>query len=306
MIELQNVSKVYRSLVPPKPVRAVRRMTLTFEAGEVVGIAGPNGAGKSTLINLMLGFLNPSAGSVTIDGQPPRRFVERRGIAYVPELVAIPPWWRVTGALARYAVLSGVPRSDREERVEKAIAALGLEEHRGKRVKQLSKGNRQRLGIAQALLSDADVVVFDEPTHGLDPVWTDRFRHLVRDLRRPERCVVIASHNLHELERMSDRVAILDHGKLTKVADLQAHVTSEELLHYVLDVESDDVAVADVFPAAQRISEKDASATWAIDGDLDALNAGLRALLERGATVRGFSPRRSRLESAFLEAVGES
>ena len=121
MIELQNVSKVYRSLVPPKPVRAVRRMTLTFEAGEVVGIAGPNGAGKSTLVNLMLGFLNPSAGSVTIDGQPPRRFVEGRGIAYVPELVAIPPWWRVTGALARYAVLSGVPRSDREERVEKAI-----------------------------------------------------------------------------------------------------------------------------------------------------------------------------------------
>lgn len=306
MIELQNVSKVYRSLVPPKPVRAVRKMTLTFEAGEVVGIAGPNGAGKSTLINLMLGFLNPSAGSVTIDGQPPRRFVEGRGIAYVPELVAIPPWWRVTGALARYAVLSGVPRSDREERVEKAIAALGLEEHRGKRVKQLSKGNRQRLGIAQALLSDADVVVFDEPTHGLDPVWTDRFRHLVRDLRRPERCVVIASHNLHELERVSDRVAILDHGRLTKVADLQAHVTSQELQHYVLDLASDDVSVTDVFPDAQPISDDDGSVVWAVDGDLSALNAGLRVLLERGATVRGFSPRRSRLESAFLEAVGES
>ena len=186
MIELQNVSKVYRSLIPPKPVKAVTDMTLTFEAGEVVGIAGPNGAGKSTLINLMLGFLNPSAGGVTIDGLRPRRFVERHGIAYVPELVALPSWWRVTGALARYAVLAGVPKLERAEHVEKVIDALGLEEHRGKRVKQLSKGNKQRLGIAQALLSDAKVVVFDEPTHGLDPVWTNRFRHLVHDLRRPD------------------------------------------------------------------------------------------------------------------------
>ena len=306
MIELQNVSKVYKSLIPPRPVKAVTDMTLTFEAGEVVGIAGPNGAGKSTLINLMLGFLNPTAGAVTIDGLRPRRFVERYGIAYVPELVAIPPWWRVTGALTRYAVLAGVPKSDRKARVEKAIDALGLEEHRGKRVKQLSKGNRQRLGIAQALLSDASVVVFDEPTHGLDPVWTNRFRHLVHDLRQPDRCVIIASHNLHELERMSDRVAIMDKGRLIKVADLQARVTSQELLHYVLDLASDSAVVTEIFPDAVRISEDRHSSTWTIDGDLDALNAGLRALLEQGATVRGFSPRRSRLDSAFLEAVGES
>ena len=306
MIELQNVSKVYKSLIPPKPVKAVTDMTLTFAAGEVVGVAGPNGAGKSTLIGLMLGFLSPSAGSVTIDGQPPRRFVERHGIAYVPELVAIPPWWRVTGALARYAVLSGVPKLERKERVEKAIDALGLDEHRGKRVKQLSKGNRQRLGIAQALLSDANVVVFDEPTHGLDPVWTDRFRRLVADLRRPDRCIIIASHNLHELERVSDRVAIIDKGRLTKVEDLQAQATSEELLHYVLDLASGSVAVNDVFPDAVRTSEDAESSTWTIDGDLDTLNAGLGVLLDRGAKVRGFSPRRSRLESAFLEAVGES
>ena len=306
MIELQNVSKVFKSLMPPRQVQAVTNMTLTFEAGEVVGIAGPNGAGKSTLINLMLGFLKPSAGGVTIDGLRPRRFVERHGIAYVPELVAIPLWWRVTGALARYAVLSGVPKSDRKARVEKAIDALGLEEHTGKRVKQLSKGNKQRLGIAQALLSDANVVVFDEPTHGLDPVWTNRFRHLVHGLRRPDRCVVIASHNLHELERMCDRVAIIHKGMLTKVADLRAQVTSQELLHYVLDLASDGAAVTEVFPDAVRISEDGDSSTWTINGDLNTLNAGLRALLDRGATVRGFSPRRSRLESAFLEAVGES
>ena len=306
MIELQKLSKVYKALIPPRPVMALTDMTLTFEAGEVVGIAGPNGAGKSTLISLVLGFLDPSGGSVTIDGLRPRRFVERHGVAYVPELVAIPPWWRVTGALSRYAVLSGVRKEERQPRVEFAIESLGLEEHRGKRVKQLSKGNRQRLGIAQALLSDAPVVVFDEPTHGLDPVWVDRFRNVVRDLRRPDRCILIASHNLHELEHVADRVAILDGGKLTKVADLQPHATSRELLHYVLELASDSVAVAEIFPDATRISNDGLAPIWTIDGDLEALNAGLRALLDRGVSVRGFSPRRSRLESAFLEAVGES
>ena len=306
MIELQNVGKVYRSLVPPQRVTALTDVTLTFDAGEVVGIAGPNGAGKSTLISLVLGFLNPSEGTVAIDGIWPRRFVERYGVAYVPELIAIPPWWRVTGALARYAVLSGLPKSERQERVELAIESLGLEEHRGKRVKQLSKGNRQRLGIAQALLSDATVVVFDEPTHGLDPVWTDRFRDVVRGLRRPDRCIIIASHNLHELERVADRVAILDKGALTKVAGLQPEVTSLEALHYVLELTSDSAVVAEVFPGAKRILEDGHGPMWTIDGDLETLNAGLRALLDRGLSVRGFSPRRGRLESAFLEAVGES
>ena len=304
MIELQNVTKVYRSLVPPQPVRALTHVTLTFDAGEVVGIAGPNGAGKSTLLSLVLGFLNPSEGSVTIDGLRPRRFVERHGIAYVPELIAIPPWWRVTGTLSRYAVLAGVPKQEREACVELAIESLGLEEHRGKRVKQLSKGNRQRLGIAQALLSDASVVVFDEPTHGLDPVWTDRFRGIVRDLRRPDRCIIMASHNLHELERVADRVAIFDRGALTKVADLQLEVTSLDVLHYVLELASDSEAVNEIFPDATRISEDAQGLLWAIEGDLDTLNTGLRTLLDRGVSVRGFSPRRNRLESAFHEAVG--
>lgn len=306
MIQLQNLTKVYRSLMPPGVVRAVRDMTLTFNAGEIVGIAGPNGAGKSTLISLLLGLLNPTEGSVTIAGERPRRFVERYGIAYVPELVAIPPWWRVTGALSRYAVLSGVPKAERAERVEEVIEALGIDEHRGKRVKQLSKGNRQRLGIAQALLSDASVMIFDEPTHGLDPVWTSRFRDLVLGLRRPDRCIVIASHNLHELERVADRVAILDRGRLTKVADLQPELDSHQVLHYLIELDSEVTGMTDVFPNAIRVSEEGQPPIWSIDGELDALNSGLRTLLEGGASVRGFSPRRGRLESAFLEAVGES
>jgi len=156
-----------------------------------------------------------------------------------------------------------------------------------------------------ALLSDANVVVFDEPTHGLDPVWTDRFRDLGGDLRRPDRCIIIASHNLNELERVADRVAILDHGALSRIANLQGDDDSPDVLHYVLEVSSDSQAVADMFEAARQLPAGTGGrgVLWAVDGDMEALNSGLRRVLEAGVVVRSFVPRRSRLESAFHEAV---
>ncbi len=109
------------------------------------------------------------------------------------------------------------------------IAQLGLEDHRTKRVRQLSKGNLQRLGLAQAMLTDARVVVLDEPTHGLDPVWTQRFRDIVVALRRPDRTILIASHNLDELARLADRVGIIDHGQLQRIVDVRTRQRAERL-----------------------------------------------------------------------------
>ena len=206
MIALEGVTKVYTSLIRRRAVRAVDDFTAAIPTGEIFGIAGPNGAGKSTLINVLLGFLRPTGGRVTLDGLSPRAYVESRGVGYLSELVAIPPTWNVARTLQRYAVLANVPAHERKDRVERVMAQLGLEEHRGKRVKQLSKGNLQRLGLAQALVSDSDLIILDEPTHGFDPIWTQRFRDIARELRRPGRTVVIASHNLDELERVADEM----------------------------------------------------------------------------------------------------
>lgn len=306
IIRFEDVSKTYRSLIPPKPVHALQGCSLVFERGEVMGVAGPNGAGKTTMLGLAMGFMKPSAGSVRVDGVEPRRYVERRGAAYLPELVAMPDWWRVAGALARFAVLSGIPRRERAGRVEEAIDALGLEEHRGKRVKQLSKGNRQRLGIAQALLSDSEVVILDEPTHGLDPIWVQKFRDIVGGLRRPDRCVIIASHNLDELERVADRVAILDKGTVTRVVDLSAGDTSSEREIYLLVLEEEHPALGEIFPDAVPHPELRGYAAWEVMGSVPELNDKLKQLLSRGAVLRALHPRRSRLESLFREAVGES
>jgi ABC-type multidrug transport system ATPase subunit len=303
MIRYADVSKTYRTLVPHREVRAVDAFTLEVSAGEVLGIAGPNGAGKSTLLALTLGFLRPTGGAVTIDGRPPATFVRHHGIAYLSELISIPSWWTARGALGRYATLSGLTGPAAVERVEGVIDRLGIGDHRHKRVKQLSKGNLQRLGLAQALLSDSPVAILDEPTHGLDPLWTQRFRDIVTEMRRPDRAIVIASHNLDELERVADRVAILDRGRLTRVADGLAEEDGGAA-HYRLVVAADDAGIVAAFPRVARVTTE-RQVTYDAHGTLDELNDGLARIIAGGVRVRAFFPARSRLETAFREAVGE-
>jgi ABC-type multidrug transport system ATPase subunit len=304
VIELRGVGKTYTSLFRP-PIRALEDVTLTIARGEVVGLAGPNGAGKSTLINLLLGYLRPTEGRITIDGLPPRTYAERHGIAYVSELVAVPPKWGVDEALTRYALLAGVAGDRLAERRDDVVRRLGLEEHRGKRVRQLSKGTLQRFGIAQALLARHDVVVLDEPTHGLDPLWTQRFRDLVREIRDPDRAVLVASHNLDELERVADRVAIVDRGRVQRLVTMRARPAAAGdgaaglwRITVVTGVEH----VAAVFEGAVAVGAD----TYEVRASgLGALNAGLAALLARGALLSAVVPAYSVLERQFREAVGE-
>jgi ABC-type multidrug transport system ATPase subunit len=300
LIHFDHVGKRYRSWTG-REVVALEDLTLAVQPGEVFGLAGPNGAGKSTLISLLLGFLGPTTGNVRIHGLAPRRFVERHGIGYLSELVNIPPAWRVQQALHRYALLAGVPAGELHTRITRSITSLGLEEHRTKRVRQLSKGNLQRLGLAQALLHDERVVVLDEPTHGLDPVWTQRFRGIVQELRRPDRIILIASHNLDELARLADRVAILDHGRLQRVVAMRgAEAETGDRAPYRLVVARGGELVGEVFPGAQRIGRDEYELT---DSSMEEINAGVATLLARGVLFRAMHPSHSALEAQFREAV---
>ena len=297
ILEAQGIRKLYGAYV------ALDGVSLSIREGEFVSVIGPNGAGKSTLINILLGFLAPTSGVAQVGGMPPRAYVESRGVGYLSELVAIPPMWRVRGALLRYALLARLPASERAARVDAAIAQLGLEEHAGKRVKQLSKGNLQRLGLAQALLSDSDLIILDEPTHGFDPLWTQRFRDIAVGLKRPGRTVIIASHNLDELERVADRVGIIDKGRLQQIAVMGARVTGS-LARYRLVVASASPAIAASFPGAEAVTERQAQEYLLPPLDLATLNTGLARIISAGVQVVAVVPERSRLESLFREAVG--
>lgn len=275
-------------------------MSFTIAPGEVVGIAGPNGAGKSTLIAMLLGLLPPTRGRVTLDGRAPRAFAEHEGIGYLPELIPIDPKWRADAAITRLAVLAGVPASQVSARVDEVITLVGLTEHRRKRCKQLSKGNLQKVGLAQSLLTDSPVYVFDEPTHGLDPMATQQFRDIIRDLRRPDRSMLVASHNLDELERMCDRVAIIDHGRIQRIVDLKSSAAPVELTVYRVRAAAGASALLAAFPGALEISPGDVT-TPALD--LPALNRGLARAIADGAMISSVNPDQSALEREFHAAV---
>jgi ABC-2 type transport system ATP-binding protein len=302
VIEFKNVGKTYKSLLG-NSVKAVEEFSLVIREGEILGIAGPNGAGKSTLISLMLGYLKPTTGTVEIAGQAARNYVVDNGIGYLSELVSINPKWRAESALVRYATLAGVSESELPQRVEYVIDLLGLNEHRSKKVKALSKGNLQRLGLAQALLRDERVLVLDEPTHGLDPVWTQRFRDIVGELRRPDRTMLIASHNLDELQRLADRVAIIDHGRLQRVVSTGYEAAAPTGNRFRITFARGFDLVRAEFPDAEEAGKGEYDVT--VPG-IQQLNTSLANLIGRGALIVSVVPERSVLEQQFREAVGES
>jgi ABC-type multidrug transport system ATPase subunit len=247
----------------------------------------------------VLGFLQPTAGRVSVGGIAPRAYVESRGVGYLCELVALPPAWKVTEALRRFAVLGRLGAAA-SRRIDAVIALTGLAEHSGKRVKQLSKGTLQRLGLAAALLAERELVILDEPTHGLDPLWTQRFRDVVASLRRPDRAILIASHNLDELERIADRVAIIHQGRLQRV--VQAGQGAAASL-YRLKLAAPSERLAEAFPEAEAVEGRQLE--YRLRGDLVVLNAGLARLLAAGGQIAEFAAEESGLEREFRAAVGE-
>jgi ABC-2 type transport system ATP-binding protein len=302
VIEFKNVGKIYKSLLG-NSVKAVEEFSLVVGEGEILGIAGPNGAGKTTLIAMMLGYLRPTTGTVEIRGMPARQYIERNGIGYLSELIVINPKWRAETALVRYAILAGLPDADITARVSYVIDLLGLAEHREKKVKALSKGNLQRLGLAQALLRDEQILVLDEPTHGLDPLWTQRFRDIVDELRRPDRTILIASHNLDELQRLADRVAIIDRGRLQRLVSTGYEQAAPAATRYRVALASGYDLIRTVFPQAEDLGRGEYDVTV---HSIQELNAALGDLIMKGALVASVVPQRSVLEQQFREAVGES
>jgi ABC-2 type transport system ATP-binding protein len=301
VIEFRNVTKTYKSILG-RTVQAVEDFSLQVSEGEILGIAGPNGAGKSTLLSMLLGYFPPTQGEILVEGLSPRRFVERNGIGYLSELIAIPPRWKLEVALQRYAVLADIPPERLSSRVNEVCAQLGLDEHRGKKVKALSKGTLQRLGLAQALLRDERLMILDEPTHGLDPVWTQNFRDIVMGLRAPSRTIIIASHNLDELQRVADRVAIIDHGHLQRLVTTGFKDDDRSSAKYHIGVAGGKELVGTVDP---RVIEVAPNQFEIGPITIVELNTVIRKLMDAGVLVSSVVPAESVLERQFREAVRE-
>jgi ABC-type multidrug transport system ATPase subunit len=284
MIQLSRVEKTFR--ITPGPgrkaavVTAVRDITLSLETGLIVGIVGPNGAGKTTLFGLLLGFLEATSGTLTIDGLEPRSYVRRYGASYLPERFQLRREWTVRAALRALLSLDGATHQ-----LDPLMDQFELNALAGAAAHTLSRGTMQRVGIAQAVAAPRRLMVLDEPTEGLDPVWRVRFRELLRELRSADRTILIASHDLAEMERIADRVLIMNSGTVTETVELRP--LDGQPSDYTIVLKTPHAAMSALFADARVSAETNYTVTVANAEDL---SVRLAALLESGATILSVNP----------------
>jgi ABC-2 type transport system ATP-binding protein len=318
MISVQKLVKRYGS---GKGARlAVDDLSFEVDKGEVVGFLGPNGAGKSTTLRIMAGFLGMTSGKVSVAGHDIRdeSFEARQKIGYMPEAVPLYPEMRVAEYLAFRAELKRVPRQDRASFVDDAMAKANVDDVANVLIGSLSKGYRQRVGLADALVARPPLLVLDEPTAGLDPNQIREVRDVIRELGK-EHTVLLSTHILSEVEASCSRVVVIAKGKLVAdgtMAELSAKrrpaglilVVRGDLdtaLGVVCGIEGVGKAAHDPAPSTETHS---LHCTWkkSVDnaGAARATEAAVASLLAAGCFVREVRPMRSSLEELFAELTG--
>jgi len=214
VIQIRNLSKIYRDFWGRKKVHALKSLSLDVYKGEVFGLLGPNGSGKTTTLKLLLGLLFPTDGTVTILGKPATDVTKNEHIGYLPEESYLYRFLNAEETLDFYGRLFKMPASVRNKRKDELIERVGLKHARKRQLREYSKGMTRRIGLAQALINDPDLVLLDEPTSGLDPLGSRDMKDLILRLKAEGKTVVMCSHLLADVQDVCDRIAILYGGEL--------------------------------------------------------------------------------------------
>ena len=301
-ISVHDLTKRYRS--PRAPDRAaVGGLTLDVPPGEIYGFLGPNGAGKTTTIKLILGLIRPTGGDGTVLGRPLGSVEARRRVGFLPESPYFYEYLRGDELLHYYGSLFRLPDRVRGERVEVLLRLVGLWEHRGLAVRKYSRGMLQRLGVAQALINDPDLVILDEPAGGLDPIGRREMRDILLGLRERGKTVFLSSHILAEVETVCDRVAILHRGELLavgRIGDLLAGSREMELtIHGANGALGRHI---ETIPGATIHHGTDA--TVVVVPEQRFVYPIIDLVRETGGQLVSLGAKRERLEDVFVKLVG--
>jgi len=226
ILAIQNLRVEFSSRDRRQPIKvAVKNLTLSVNAGEVFGFLGPNGAGKTTTMNVMLGFNNATSGDILLFGTSVSQPIARQRIGFLPEMTYYYKFLTAEELLHFYARLFRIPKAEAERRIDVALKLVELDHARKRLIKTYSKGMQQRVGLAQALINNPDLLILDEPTSGLDPLGRMKVRQIIQRLKDEGKTVFFSSHEMGEVETICDRVAILHEGELRaegRVKDLVA------------------------------------------------------------------------------------
>lgn len=221
VIEIRNLSKIYRDFWGRPKVKALNSLSLEVKRGEIFGLLGPNGSGKTTTLKLLLGLLFPTEGSVKILGKPAHDVEKNERIGYLPEESYLYRFLNADETLDFYGRLFKMSSAERKKRRDALIKRVGLEGARRRQLKEYSKGMTRRIGLAQALINNPELVLLDEPTSGLDPLGTREMKDMILELRAEGKTVVMSSHLLADVQDVCDRIAILYRGELKVLGNVK-------------------------------------------------------------------------------------
>ena len=296
-IETKGLTKVFGQKT------AVSNLDLIVEQGEVFGFLGPNGAGKTTAVKMLLGLVRPTSGTGKLLGLPLGRPESRQRLGFLPEHFRFHEWLTGQEFLQLHSDLYHVPREVSSSRVSELLELVGLKDHSRKKLNQYSKGMLQRIGLAQALLSEPQLVFLDEPTSGLDPGGRRLVRDIIRGLRDRGATVFLNSHLLSEVEITCDRVAFINHGQVVRVTSLQALSDGEVKVSIKASPLGPEVLEGLArWGRILSVDEDRISMVAFREGDLAEIN---RYLVGRGLDVHALSPGQISLEEMFIDLVGE-
>jgi ABC-2 type transport system ATP-binding protein len=309
-ILLDKLAKSYRTgVISRRQVDAVRGVTLSVERQQVFGLLGPNGAGKTTIVKLILGLVSPTSGSAQVLGHNAGQRAARQRIGYLPEHHQLPGHLTGQQTLEYYGRLSGMSGREIRKRSPEVLEQVGMANWAVDKTRNYSKGMRQRLGLAQAMIHDPDLYILDEPTDGVDPVGRAEIRSILHDLAAKKRTVFVNSHLLQEVELLCDHVAILSQGQLRAVGQVRDITGESPRLRVTIDRDlaplADALSPFDITPDPSPISPVDGWSFVVEDADSARRDLLVDTLRQAGCSIIEMTRLRKSLEDAFLDTINE-
>ena len=247
-VRTEGLTKVYRDFWRRKTAPALTNLNLTIERGEIFGLLGPNGSGKTTTVKLLLGLLCPTGGKSWLLGYPSGDLKVKNKIGFLPEESYLYKFLNAEEILDFYAKLFDIPKKERKRRIDTLIHDVGLAHVRKRPLSQYSKGMLRRIGLAQAIINDPELVILDEPTSGLDPIGSREMKGLILEFKRQGKTVVLSSHLLADVQDICDRIAILNRGVLQVTGSVSELLSQKDVVEFMVkNLSGNDIQAVEAF-----------------------------------------------------------